>query len=525
MRTLAVATLLTFCAFGIADAQTIDGRLAGDESFYGTALSIQDTRTGFGNNTNPDPILNGNGGGSGSEINQVFAKVDNGRLHVFIAGNLEGGNLGNGDNNFNKLNVFIDSVAGGVNSLDGANLPAAMDGFCCGGLEPPRGNNTAGEGALQRMSGLTFDSGFDADYHLIFTHGGENVTAGSAGATDFWAITSHFSDLTDGANGASGALGMQLAPNGEPRVLRSPATGSADGDYNDDGNVDAADYTVWRDNLGTATVLPNDPTGGTIGTDQYDTWKANFGAGGASGGAIGDFAFKPSDTNPTASLISSFTLQGLGQGELIDRDYALSADGGCTDDTGEGCLAREFAFTLDVAPDEQNQPNPEDNNASNHRDLRNFVDLRMGFDNSNVAGVEGGGPFETVVGEDDPENVGTGLEFSIPLDQIGNPASGDIKLTIFVNGGGHDFLSNQFAGAGTDGGIVNTTALGEDGGNLATNAFGAVPAVTLADIPMDQFITVPIPAPAGSGSSVPEPTTALLACLLCWVACGVRRNA
>jgi len=51
------------------------------------------------------------------------------------------------------------------------------------------------------------------------------------------------------------------------------------GDYNENGVVDAADYTVWRNNLGApAGTLPNDGDGGTIGQPQYDTWKANFGA-------------------------------------------------------------------------------------------------------------------------------------------------------------------------------------------------------------------------------------------------------
>ncbi len=39
------------------------------------------------------------------------------------------------------------------------------------------------------------------------------------------------------------------------------------GDFNDDGMVDAADYTVWRDGLGT-TYEPED----------YDTWANNYGA-------------------------------------------------------------------------------------------------------------------------------------------------------------------------------------------------------------------------------------------------------
>ena len=51
------------------------------------------------------------------------------------------------------------------------------------------------------------------------------------------------------------------------------------GDYNNDGTVDLADYTVWRNHLGgTAGTLPNDTDGGTIGLAQYTTWKANFGA-------------------------------------------------------------------------------------------------------------------------------------------------------------------------------------------------------------------------------------------------------
>ncbi|MEN0109554.1 MAG: hypothetical protein AAF805_02410 [Planctomycetota bacterium] len=51
------------------------------------------------------------------------------------------------------------------------------------------------------------------------------------------------------------------------------------GDYNGDGTVDAADYTVWRDNEGMpAGTLINDVDGGMIGVDQYNTWVANFGA-------------------------------------------------------------------------------------------------------------------------------------------------------------------------------------------------------------------------------------------------------
>jgi len=55
------------------------------------------------------------------------------------------------------------------------------------------------------------------------------------------------------------------------------APGGVPGDYNNNGGVDAADYVVWRNNVNTTATLPNDPHGGTIGANQYATWRANFG--------------------------------------------------------------------------------------------------------------------------------------------------------------------------------------------------------------------------------------------------------
>jgi hypothetical protein len=55
------------------------------------------------------------------------------------------------------------------------------------------------------------------------------------------------------------------------------------GDYNDDGIVDARDYTIWRDKLGSTTVLPNDDTPGVVDASDYTDWKTNFGMSGGSG--------------------------------------------------------------------------------------------------------------------------------------------------------------------------------------------------------------------------------------------------
>jgi hypothetical protein len=60
------------------------------------------------------------------------------------------------------------------------------------------------------------------------------------------------------------------------------------GDYNGDGTVNAADYTVWRDNLGgDASAFADgsrDPgNSGPVNNADYDVWKMNFGMTAGSG--------------------------------------------------------------------------------------------------------------------------------------------------------------------------------------------------------------------------------------------------
>lgn len=66
--------------------------------------------------------------------------------------------------------------------------------------------------------------------------------------------------------------------------------------------------------------------------------------------------------------------------------------------------------------------------------------IELTLDNSNVAGVDGG------CGASSGAGVTTGMELAIPLSALGN-ATGCFKVSAFVNGGGHDFLSNQVLGS------------------------------------------------------------------------------
>lgn len=79
------------------------------------------------------------------------------------------------------------------------------------------------------------------------------------------------------SKGVGGAGILQTAQIHEASFFASTAP-FLPGDFNDDGVVNLADYTVWRNNLGaSAGSLANDIDGGVIDTRQYETWKASFG--------------------------------------------------------------------------------------------------------------------------------------------------------------------------------------------------------------------------------------------------------
>ena len=90
-------------------------------------------------------------------------------------------------------------------------------------------------------------------------------------------------------------------------VLTSFLPSGPAGDYNNNGIVDAADYTVWRDKLGAPNgALLNDIDGGMIDLDQYETWKENLGNHGS-----GAFANTPVPEPTSLLLFAAGTLLSL----------------------------------------------------------------------------------------------------------------------------------------------------------------------------------------------------------------------
>lgn len=89
-----------------------------------------------------------------------------------------------------------------------------------------------------------------------------------------------------------------------PQLFTFSVTASISGDFNGDGAVNLADYTVWRDNLGGDAAALNgngtsDPSGLVVAAD-YQLWRNSFGN---ASGAVAQIASSSRVPEPAAGLV------------------------------------------------------------------------------------------------------------------------------------------------------------------------------------------------------------------------------
>lgn len=171
MRVIPLLCVLSLAAASAHALPTVDGVMAAGE--YGPAVAVQTVETGFGDNF--------------SELDAAYATVEGGTLYLMLTGNLEA--------NFNKLNIFIDSQAGGQNVIETFNNPT-------------------NDGWAGKYGGFTFDAGFAPDSLIILRNGvfgtpqfNFDFTVIGGGATDFDAATSVFGNSLTGAGTVVGTFG------------------------------------------------------------------------------------------------------------------------------------------------------------------------------------------------------------------------------------------------------------------------------------------------------------------------------
>jgi hypothetical protein len=212
-----VLSLAIICLMAAPAAASIsvDGTV---DASYGAPLAVQTVETQFGDSSG--------GMSGGGELDAAYGKVWNGRLYVTLTGNIEP--------NFNKVSIFIDSQAGGENVLDGSLAYDFAD-------------------LSSNFGGLTFDAGFEADYHLIARWGGGDF---ELDIVDRAASTAGAELGNFGAASVGGGTGIQsgtiLAGGG------ATATTGADA-----GTFLTQDVPFGFDNSNSAGVL-----GGTAAADQ-----------------------------------------------------------------------------------------------------------------------------------------------------------------------------------------------------------------------------------------------------------------
>lgn len=145
---------------------------------YGSAAAVQTVETRYGDELGGAP--------NGSELDAAYAKVWNGRLYLMLTGNLQ-------NNGGNKLSIFIDSKAGGENTL---TATPDYDSILSGSTW--RSNN---------LNGMKFDAGFTADYHIIARQFGNNLEV------DFVDRAGGGLEQVPGAKGLAPITRIDLLPN------------------------------------------------------------------------------------------------------------------------------------------------------------------------------------------------------------------------------------------------------------------------------------------------------------------------
>src|SRR4029077_10791095 len=102
------------------------------------------------------------------------------------------------------------------------------------------------------------------------------------------------------------------------------------GDYNRNGIVDAADYTVWADALGKSVTAPYagaDGNGdGQVTWADYDVWRWNFGKRLASFGAAAELDGNEGSDDERGTIAAAATSSGtpVGDVSLLANSQSLS---------------------------------------------------------------------------------------------------------------------------------------------------------------------------------------------------------
>jgi autotransporter-associated beta strand protein len=140
---------------------------------------------------------------------------------------------------------------------------------------------------------LSINNAFLADTADIHMGNGALLNLNFSGADTVDSLFLGGVPRAPGTWGGTGSAATNISPfftgTGRLMVTTMGTVQLLAGDYNGNGVVDAADYVLWRDALGSNTQLQNEGPGvtpGMVTQEDYTTWRANFGRTAGSGAGL-----------------------------------------------------------------------------------------------------------------------------------------------------------------------------------------------------------------------------------------------
>jgi hypothetical protein len=275
----------------------------------GSTLTIQ-TQTAGGGSTIINDAVTGVGGltvqnsavvqlNSASDYAGTTSVTGTGTPKLFVNGSKTG---------TGAFSVSAGGTLGGAGSIAGdiANSGTIAPGNSVGTLTAT-GNvtmNTNSHLAIELSSGSADKLAVGGTLNLSNV---DFLDVTGAGQGFSWVIAT-YGTLTGTFNNVTAGYTVNYGSGTNSQItLNKPASG-VNGDFNNDGKVDASDYLTWRKNSGTNNALPNDNGLGTpIGPNHYTLWRSNFGKPPGSGSLVEG----GSVPEPTALLLVVVGIVGL----------------------------------------------------------------------------------------------------------------------------------------------------------------------------------------------------------------------
>ena len=174
-----------------------------------------------------------------------------------------------------------------ISTTNGTLLPSGLGGLTALEVDPVDKDSPSGETG----NGIIGDEPGE-NWEVVYADQSEIWESFLFGATTFDADRRlPLGVIYDSSFGEDSQLSFTYVSGGIVRegIVRFVPSSTPQGDYNGDGVVNNADYTVWRDSLGaTGTGLPADGDGNeVVDVTDYRVWRATFGMGTAAPSAAG----------------------------------------------------------------------------------------------------------------------------------------------------------------------------------------------------------------------------------------------